>query len=482
MASVIRRKSLGGAVAALGGLVAAACGEPTVRYVGQPQAGPAGPAGPAGAKGATGAQGAQGAAGAAGKSAVVLHYWSNLSATHPESIARAKNFTEFNETLGKDLGILVDLSNAEAGAGGGTGGSNKEKIMTLVAGGTPPDMYYTGYTGVAEYYASGATIDLDAELKTEKGWAEQRADIFEPILVSSMWAGKLVGMPGYTNNNGTIWNKGRLEQAGIEEPQWDWTWDDFIEKATKFTSDENILPYSLHWHYVWWTSYLGTTGMLPIDQSTWKMQVDTQQSLDVMEFWLGLLKNNIIRVREDGKNGLGEQYRQARNDVIFEIQGPYRIPTMRKNNAPPFGVIHNPVHPTGKNVFANNGGHNLIVFKDINQEERTAAARVAMWMNAPQAQIQMIINATSIPVSGATMDSSELNDYLKTDPELAGFVALAPYGYRWPSLPSLSKITGPVHQALPKIMLEEVSPKAGLEDAQRLSQIALDEDVKMMQG
>ena len=320
MASVIRRKYLGGAVATLGGLLAAACGEPTVRYVGQPQAGPAGPAGPAGAKGATGVQGAQGAPGTAGKAAVVIHYWSNLGATHPESIARAKNFTEFNETLGKELGILVDISNAEAGAGGGSGGSNQEKIMTLVAGGTPPDMYYTGYTGVAQYYASGATIDLDAALKTEKGWAEQRADIFEPILVSSMWAGKLVGMPGYTNNNGMIWNKGRLQQAGVEEPQWDWTWNDFVEKATKFTSDENILPYSLHWHYVWWTSYLGTTGMLPIDQSTWKVQVDTQQSLDVMEFWLDLLKNKIIRVREDGKNGLGEQYRQARNDVIFEIQ------------------------------------------------------------------------------------------------------------------------------------------------------------------
>ncbi len=40
----------------------AACGEPTVRYVGQPQAGPAGPAGPQGPKGATGAQGAAGEA------------------------------------------------------------------------------------------------------------------------------------------------------------------------------------------------------------------------------------------------------------------------------------------------------------------------------------------------------------------------------------------------------------------------------------
>ena len=47
----------------------AACGEPTVRYVGQPQAGPAGPAGPQGPKGATGAQGAQGAQGVAGEAA-----------------------------------------------------------------------------------------------------------------------------------------------------------------------------------------------------------------------------------------------------------------------------------------------------------------------------------------------------------------------------------------------------------------------------
>ncbi len=66
MERMIRRRYLGGSVAVLGGLLAAACGEPTVRYVGQPQAGPAGPAGPAGAKGAPGAQGVQGAAGAAG--------------------------------------------------------------------------------------------------------------------------------------------------------------------------------------------------------------------------------------------------------------------------------------------------------------------------------------------------------------------------------------------------------------------------------
>ncbi len=54
MARVVRRRYLGGAAALVGGLLATACGDPTVRYVGKPQAGPAGPAGP---KGETGSQG-----------------------------------------------------------------------------------------------------------------------------------------------------------------------------------------------------------------------------------------------------------------------------------------------------------------------------------------------------------------------------------------------------------------------------------------
>ena len=66
MAGIIRRRYLGGAAAAVGGLLAAACGEVEVRYV-QGPTGPAGAAGPRGSQGATGGTGAAGAAGAAGQ-------------------------------------------------------------------------------------------------------------------------------------------------------------------------------------------------------------------------------------------------------------------------------------------------------------------------------------------------------------------------------------------------------------------------------
>ena len=66
---VPRRNSVLTLAALSGSVVPAACGEPTVRHVGQPQAGPAGPAGPQGPQGEAGARGARGADGAAGKDA-----------------------------------------------------------------------------------------------------------------------------------------------------------------------------------------------------------------------------------------------------------------------------------------------------------------------------------------------------------------------------------------------------------------------------
>ena len=140
MASIVRRRYLGGAAAALGGLLAAACGEPTVRYVGQPQAGPAGPAGPQGVKGAAGAQGAQGAqgvAGAAAKAPVTLdfqHRW-NGPAREPIVDEAIKRFEEANP------GIFVDLTMNLSRGDGTDGGVPIGKILAAIAAGTPPDSF-----------------------------------------------------------------------------------------------------------------------------------------------------------------------------------------------------------------------------------------------------------------------------------------------------------------------------------------------------
>lgn len=399
---------------------------------------------------------------------VTITYMSNLPETHPEGDARLKNLAEFNATNTQKITVNVEEGKAV---------SSETKLKSLAAGGTPPDLFYTAYYFVAEFLAAGMTIDLDAELKGDKEWGKQRADIFPAMIESSLWTGKLAGMPGYTNNQGVIYNTGLLQQAGVAPPKQGWTWNDFKQMASRFVRPD-VISYSNAWST--YGHYLRTAGGLLISKDARKMQVDTPEMLEVMEHFLDLLNSRIMQPNADGKAGLSETYRSAKNDTVFESQGPYRIPTLRQVNAPDFGVIHIPIHPQKKAIAASNGGHSMIVFKDVPVERRAASAQVAKWMNAPHAQAQMCIKATSIPVSKAAMESKELQEYLKTDLPFKGFVDLAPFGWRWPPLPSYGKIIPAIQTNLDAIMRKEQGIKAALSNAQREAQLILDEDVKLM--
>jgi ABC-type glycerol-3-phosphate transport system substrate-binding protein len=229
--------------------------------------------------------------------------------------------------------------------------------------------------------------------------------------------------------------------------------------------------------YIHW---LGTTGSRVISKDNKTITFDTPEMLQVAEHLLDMLKRGIFQKTPDGKGALFETYKLAKNDTVFEMQGPYRIPVLRQAKAPDFLTIHTPVHPVKKQVFSSNGGHNMIIFKDIPPEKRQAAAQVAKWMNGPHAQAQICIKSNSIPVSKAAAESKELQDYLKTDAAFKGFVDLAGLGWRWPTLPSYAKISGALGTMVTNIMLEQTSPKAGLAAAQKEAQGYLDDDVKQM--
>jgi ABC-type glycerol-3-phosphate transport system substrate-binding protein len=454
MERMIRRRYLGGSAALLGGLLAAACGEPTVRYVGQPQAGPAGPAGPQGAKGATGQQGVQGAAGASGKDAVVVTYVSNLNFTHPESIARYGLLDMFNKTT--DLGITVNFDDQSKNV-------SHEQIRLLAAAGTPPDMGHYSHIQVGGLFVDGVTIDLEPILKVEPDWAAQRADFYERMLGSSMWAGKLVSIPAYANNDAFIYNKGLLDQRGIPYPKMGWTWDDLIDMATKASIPGEV--WGVSWYWTRWYRFVGTNGGRVINDDGSKMLLDSPENVEVLEFLLHLVQSGLSPA-----DGMANFYKKALNDVVFEQQGPYRMPTLRKNNAPDFGVTH---HPIKTEIFANSGGHNLIVTKGTSPERQHAAALVSKWITATPQQTEMVIKSTGTPVSKSVVTDPVLIEYLKSDPQLKGFIDLSPYSWRWPPIPSMAQTYPKVRDCGP-VMRGEIGVKDWLAEQHRVAQLLLD--------
>ena len=397
-----------------------------------------------------------------------MHNDSNTAA-RPEGLTRVALLDEFTKTNTQKITVNVDEAQASV---------SNDKLKALAAAGTPPHLYYIAYYYPAEFYLAGMIIDVDTELKGDKEWAKARADIFPAFMDSSLWAGKLISIPGYTNNSAMIYNLGLMQQAGVPFPKPGWTWDDFKATAQKFIRP-GIIPLSISWNSSWVT-WLGTTGTRPMSKDNKKITYDTPEMLEVAQLYIDFLKRGITQKSADGKASLSETFRDAKNDTVFEQQGPFRSPVIRQNKGPEFLTIHVPVHPVKKQVFAVNGGHNLMLFKDVPLEKRQAAAQVAKWMNGTHAQAQMCINATSIPVSKGVAESKELQDYLKTDAAFKGFIDLAGNGWRWPTLPSYAKIFAALDGTLPMIMQDQVSPKAGLASAQQQAQQFLDEDVSLM--
>ncbi len=400
---------------------------------------------------------------------VTVTYQSGLAETHPTGAARIKLLEEFNQT--NPHKITVDLSEGRAV-------TDVTKAKTLAAAGTPPQLYYTPYYSVAEFLAGGMTVDVDAALRGDREWGKLRADIFPEMLESSMWGGKVAGMPVDTNNVAMIYNTGLLQQAGVAPPKQGWTWTDFQEVAQKFVRP-NIVPLSSAWAGNW-RHWLATMGARIITRDAKKITADTPEMLTVTQFMLDLLKRGIMQKTPDGQNALFETYQQAKNDTVFEVQGPYRIPTLQEKGAPPYLTIHVPVHPVKKQIAAGNGGWSVVFFKNVPPDRLRAATQVGMWMNAPYCQTQFCIRSINIPVSKATLESKEFQEYNRANPAFKGFADLAPYGLRWPALPSFAKISKAVDDGVIAIMREEVGAKAGLAKIQQEMQTLLDEDLRLL--
>ncbi len=413
--------------------------------------------------------GAESSAPAPASGPVTVTYHSGLPETHPTGATRLQLLEEFNRTNTQK--ITVDLAEGKAT-------TNEAKAKTLAAGGTPPLLFYTPYYSVTEFLVGGMTVDVDAELKGDKEWGKLRADVFPSMLESSMWTGKVAGIPVDTNNQAIIYNTGLLQQAGVAPPKQNWTWNDFRDVALKFVRPD-IVPLSMAWAGTW-RHWLGTMGGGLITKDFKKITADTPEMLEVMQFYLDLLKRGIILKTPDGQGALFETYLLARNDTVFEVQGPYRMPALDQKGVPPYLTIHVPVHPVKKQLAAGNGGWNVVVFKDAPLERRKAALEVAKWMNAPYAQTQFCIRSINIPVSKATLESKEFQEYARANPAFKGFADLAPYGWRWPALPSYAKISKVADDGVVAIMREEVGAKAGLARIQQEAQTMLDDDLRLL--
>ncbi|MGO1075055.1 ABC transporter substrate-binding protein [Inquilinus sp. CA228] len=97
------------------------------------------------------------------------------------------------------------------------------RLATQTAGRNAPDVIQMDYRYIVEYARRGALLPLDdympSVLKIE--------DFGKPAIDCGRVEGKLYGINLGVNSTTKVYDAETLQQIGVEEPHWDWTWAEY---------------------------------------------------------------------------------------------------------------------------------------------------------------------------------------------------------------------------------------------------------------
>jgi multiple sugar transport system substrate-binding protein len=350
------------------------------------------------------------------------------------------------------------------------------KIKTALAAGTQPTMWFGWQVEASDLYGISAVVDLNAELKGNKEWGKNKADLIPALVDGAQWKGHLTLVPMIADPNVLGFNKKLLSAAGVALPRVGYTWDEWLELGRKAASppDRVLGQFIYNWAALQWWGF--SNGQVPLSTDRTKALYDTPQMLATLEWLDQNVTRGILR------NGPGDF---DTGKTLTEVINPGTITPPRYPNVDPgdgsgVHVTHYPLGPnnTKKEPITAGNVFGLVVLKGANPAAIAAAAEIAAWSVRPDVQLK-VAKASSNPPSNLTAAKDPaLSKQFNDNPILKSLNEQARYDYPTPNLPSWSKVTALIDETLGRLAKGELRPKDALADIQSKVQPLIDQDLK----
>lgn len=331
----------------------------------------------------------------------------------------------------------------------------RQKLLTAIAGGTPPDVARLDIIWSPEFAKLGAIEKLDGYA----GFNALRNGVFKGPLSTNAYQGGYYGLPLDTNTQIMLYNADALKAAGVSAPKTMSDLQGFLTKLQKKDGDKVtqygiVVPGPYNWNLLPWIWSNG--GAVTDDKITkatgYLNSARTVATITMLNNWLkaGLIAPTLVGAGLGSWEGLGA------NQYVGGQDGPWAYPALKKQY-PNLNITH-ALFPRGAGGSVSVvGGENIAIFKD--SKSKDAAWKFVQFMLSSPAQLTMATTG-QIPVINAA-----LNDpFIKNHPY---------YGLYLEQLKTAKART--VHPAYPK--MEEIMQGAFADifNGKKSVQQALDE-------
>ncbi|MCC9077053.1 extracellular solute-binding protein [Litorilinea aerophila] len=265
-----------------------------------------------------------------------------------------------------------------------------QKWQTLLAAGNPPDMTLMRPHYHSAFASRGAFLQIDELLD---GAAEvQREDFWPQTLDRLSWNGKLWGLPAEIWFSFVFLNLDMFKEAGVEFPNDDWTWDDYLNIATQLTSGEGVnRRFGTSSLDPWWVQMVRAWGGEVLDETETSCLVDVSPAPEAIQWTADLINvhkvapsaenladQNVSSLFETGRIGMHESANWYLSEAMNKFKGEW-------------GIAPNPIGPNGRQSIVQ--GANYAIFKQTNYPD--AAWTLMLDMSVGNGQ-QILLKETGI--------------------------------------------------------------------------------------
>jgi multiple sugar transport system substrate-binding protein len=238
------------------------------------------------------------------------------------------------------------------------------KLNTLVAGGTPPDIFAMDAPYYLDWQSRGALLNLQPYIDKTPGFLES---FFPQTLTAYKVAEGYFGLPRDFQTIVVFFNKEMFDEADIPYPDPDWTYDDLRQVAKQLTVDKDgdgkIDQYGFYadlWDMeLFWSEAIWAFGGDIISADHTKTLIGEARAVEAWQFIDSMVKEGSIPSPATAGE-YGQDLFQSKVAAMAPI-GHWAVPGYVQAGIP-LGVAPMPVGPAGRATSVNSAG--FVLSKD----------------------------------------------------------------------------------------------------------------------
>lgn len=264
-----------------------------------------------------------------------------------------------NQKLGQALADAFNKSQAGirvkvSGIAGG--GDYRSKLLTMIAGGTAPDLMVLGAGWMVDFASRGSLLNLQSYMENDKEFQSFKKDIYPSSLNACRYQGKFYSAPFWTNSFVLFYNKDIFEKEKVSPPNDKWNLNELLSAGRQITKDTNgdgrIDQYAFFDYLSFPTlfSYIKRNGGQPFSSDGRKCLIAEPKSIQAIQLCLDFInKYHITPSPLSGDERL-RNYEEAFSSgkVAMTISGRWSMLVFSNDKNLKWGTAP---QPQGKKVF-----------------------------------------------------------------------------------------------------------------------------------